>query len=101
VGRANGLEDAKLAAVHRHADSDLFDARERAALLYADRITVTDEDVDDEQFADLRSLFSDEQLVELTCTVAFENFLSKLHHALLVDSQGFCPVAPALPAAAR
>jgi alkylhydroperoxidase family enzyme len=94
VGRANGVTEEKLLDVHRYGESDLFDERERLALTYADRITVTDDDVDDELFERLRGVYSPEEIVELTCTVAFENFLSKFHHALLVESQGFCPVVP-------
>ena len=96
MGRANGVDEEKLLAVHRYGDSDLFDERERLALAYADRITVTDDDVDDDLFEGLRRVYSPEEIVELTCTVAFENFLSKFHHALLVESQGFCPVVPQL-----
>ena len=43
-------------------------------------------------FERLSSFYSPEEIVELTCTIAFENFLSKFHHTLLVESQGFCPV---------
>lgn len=62
------------------------------ALEYAERITITSEDVDDALFDRVSSFYTAEEIVELTCTVAFENFLSKFHHALLVESQGFCPI---------
>jgi alkylhydroperoxidase family enzyme len=94
VGRANGVEDQKLIELMDYERSELFSDRERIALTYADRITITDQDVDDGLFARLRQSYSSEEIVELTCTVAFENFLSKFHHALLVEPQGFCPVVP-------
>ena len=72
--------------------SEFYSEAERLALTYAERMTITDQDVDDELFARLDEHYSPEEIVELTCTVAFENFLSKFHHALLVESQGFCPV---------
>ncbi len=53
-------------------------------------MTLSEEDVDDATFADLRSLYSPAELVELTATIALENFLSKFHRALRVESQGFC-----------
>jgi alkylhydroperoxidase family enzyme len=74
--------------------SDRYSEPERLALKYAERITLSDQDVDDDLFARLQECYSPEEIVELTCTVAFENFLSKFHHALLVESQGFCPVLP-------
>lgn len=93
MGREHGVPDAKLLDLGDYAASRLYEEHERVALEYADRITITSEDVDDELFARLSSFYSDEEIVELTCTVAFENFLSKFHHALLIESQGFCPVA--------
>jgi hypothetical protein len=50
--------------------------------------------VDDELFGKVQAAYAPEEIVELTCTIAFENFLSKFHHALLIESQGFCPVRP-------
>ncbi len=94
MGRDNGVSDEKLLALADYPNSPLYDGPERLALEYADRITRTDDDVSDTLFAQLRTAYTQEQIVELTCTVAFENFLSKFHHALLVESQGFCPVVP-------
>jgi alkylhydroperoxidase family enzyme len=95
VGRDNGVSDAKLIDLPLYHESPLYDERERLVLEYADRITSSSEDVDDELFERLSSFYTPEELVELTCTVAYENFLSRFHHALLVESQGFCPIVPA------
>jgi alkylhydroperoxidase family enzyme len=92
VGRDNGVTEEKLLALEQYAQSEHYDQRERVALEYADKITITSEDVDDELFERLQRFYSAEEIVELTCTVAFENFLSKFHHALLIESQGFCPI---------
>lgn len=92
MGRSNGVSDEKLLDVERYAESQHFDERERLALRYAERMTITTEEVDDELFGRLKGEYSDEEIIELTCTVAFENFLSKFHRALRVESQGFCPV---------
>lgn len=69
-----------------------YDERERVALEYTDRITVTGEDVDDDLFARLGSHFSSEEIVELTFVVAYENFQSKMSRPLRVEPQGLCPV---------
>ncbi len=55
-------------------------------------MTITGQTVDDEFFEQLRSLFDDAQIVELTAGIAMENFRSKFNAPLQVESQGFCPV---------
>ena len=67
---------------------------ERAALSYAETMTITGQKVADELFAELRRHFSEAQVVELTAAVALENFRSKFNVALGVESQGFCLVPP-------
>ena len=75
-------------ALNEYAESPLYDARERAALEYADAITLSDRDVDDEMFARVRGFFDEEALVELTAIIAWENSSSKFNRALRVPSQG-------------
>lgn len=79
-------------AVPRWRDSRLFSTAERAALDYAEHMTVTGQRVDDALFAELKRHFNAAQIVELTAAVAFENFRSKLNPALGVEAQGFCPL---------
>ena len=82
--------EAKLAEVTAWRDSRLFSEAERAALEYAERMTVTGERVDDALFARLGEHFGEAQIVELTAAIAFENFRSKVNPALGVAAQGFC-----------
>lgn len=86
----DGLE--KVAEVLGWRDSNLFSPSERLALEYAERITYSDQQVDDAFFAELRMHFTEAQVVELTAAVAFENFRSKLNPTLGVEAQGFCLV---------
>ena len=58
------------------------------ALRYADAITLSDRDVDDELFSEVRALFDEEQTVELTEIIAWENASSKFNRALRIPSQG-------------
>jgi alkylhydroperoxidase family enzyme len=88
VGSDLGVSDEKILALDDYATSPLYDEKERAALEYADRITVTDRDVDDELFDRLRRFFDEDALVELTATIAWENSSSKFNRALRVPSQG-------------
>lgn len=62
------------------------------ALEYAERITYSDQQVDDIFFAELRGHFTEAQVVELTAAVALENFRSKFNPTLGVEAQGFCLV---------
>jgi alkylhydroperoxidase family enzyme len=80
----------KVAEAANWRTSRRFSPAERVALEYAERMTVTAEQVDDELAARLRQHYSEAQIVELTAAVAFENFRSKFNPALGVESQGFC-----------
>jgi alkylhydroperoxidase family enzyme len=87
VGSAAGVPAGKLEALADYAASPLFDERERTALAYADAVTRTGEEVPDELFDQLRRQFDEDQIVELTAVIAWENASSKFNHALGVPSQ--------------
>lgn len=57
------------------------------ALEYADSMTLSGREVTDELFARLRGVYDDDQLVELTAIVAWENASSKFNRALRIPSQ--------------
>ncbi len=83
-----GVADDKILALEDYADSPLYDEKEKTALEYADAITLSDRDVDDELFARVRGFFEDDAIVELTAAIAWENSSSKFNRALRVPSQG-------------
>jgi alkylhydroperoxidase family enzyme len=85
-----GVSDEKILALEEYATSPLYEEKERVAQEYADRMTLTDQDVDDELFSRLRGFFDDEALVELTAAIAWENSSSKFNRALRVPSQRLC-----------
>lgn len=85
-----GASEDKIRAVPDCATSPLFDEVERAALAYAEAMTITGQRVDDALFARVRRHFSEPQVVELTAAVALENFRSKFNVALGIEAQGFC-----------
>ena len=85
-----GME--KLAEVTDWRDSKLFSEAERLALDYAERITYTDQKVDDALVDKLKKHFTDAQIVELTAAIAMENFRSKFNPSLGIEAQGFCMV---------
>lgn len=85
----------KALSVERWRDDARFDACERAALAYAEAITITGTDVEAALIAQLRLHFDEPALIELTALVAFQNLSSKFNAALDIPSQGFCR-APSL-----
>lgn len=50
-------------------------------------MTLSDKDVTDEIFLQLREHFNDDQIVELTEVIAWENASSKFNRALRIPSQ--------------
>ncbi|MFH1724793.1 MAG: carboxymuconolactone decarboxylase family protein [Elusimicrobiota bacterium] len=88
--KALGISEEKLASLGDHGRSPFFTDRERAALRYAEAMSETGARVDDAVFAQLRPHFSEEQLVELTSWIAFQNLSSRFNAALDVPSQEFC-----------
>ncbi len=59
------------------------------ALEYADAITDTHRDVDDELFARLQRHYDDDTIAELTMIVAWQNACSRFNHAFRIPSQQF------------
>jgi alkylhydroperoxidase family enzyme len=51
-------------------------------------MTLSDRDVDDELFDRVRREFDEEEIVELTAVIAWENSSSKFNRALRVPAQG-------------
>jgi alkylhydroperoxidase family enzyme len=89
VSSRQGVQDEKILALRDYGESPLFSDAEKAALEYADCITYSDRDVSDELFERLTRFFDDDEIVELTAIIAFENSTSKFNRALRVPSQNF------------
>jgi alkylhydroperoxidase family enzyme len=84
-----GVDPVKLREITDWQRSTAYDERERAAIRYAVAMTQTPPEVTDDMVADLRTRFSDAQLVELTAMIAVENQRSRTNAALGLTSQGF------------
>ena len=82
-----GISDEKIMALPDYAASPLYTEAERLALHYADCMTITGSEVTDELFAQLRAVYDDDAIVELTAIIAWENASSKFNRALRVPSQ--------------
>ena len=89
----NGASEEKVRAINQAATSPLFDEVERAAIAYAEAMTMTGQCVSEELFARVRKHFAEAQIVELTAAIALENFRSKFNVALGIEAQGFCALS--------
>ena len=87
-----GVSREKVEALGAWRQSNLFDRREQTVLDYAEAMTRSDLQVDDQQVERLRSYFNEEGIVELTGLIAFQNMSSKFNSALGVPAQGFCKI---------
>lgn len=85
----NGVSNEKIRSLHDHANSPLFSDAEKAALEYADAMTDTSREVDDELFARMRQHYDDDTIAEITMIIAWENSSSRFNRAFRIPSQGF------------
>ncbi|MEE9254269.1 MAG: hypothetical protein V3U43_05005 [Pseudomonadales bacterium] len=91
-------------AVTHHRDSSAFDDLERRVLDYAEALTRTPAGPTDVMVDGLRNDLGEEGLVELTATIAWENFRARFNRGFDVESQGFsegacCPIPERPPVA--
>ncbi|MEK6704987.1 MAG: carboxymuconolactone decarboxylase family protein [Bdellovibrionota bacterium] len=87
-----GVTIDKLMVLAEFEMNPAFNEKERAALAYAEAMTRSDRQVEDTLFQRLRALFSEDQILELTALIAYQNLSSKFNAALGIPSQGFCPI---------
>lgn len=80
----------KVENLDRWRESDIFDTEEKVALEYTEAVTYTDRQVTDELMKRLKRFFDDDEVVELTGLIAFQNLSSKFNSALDIPPQGFC-----------
>jgi alkylhydroperoxidase family enzyme len=69
--------------------SSEFNATERLVLRYAVAMTGTPVQVPEGLFQALRQVFDERQLVELTSSIAWENYRARFDHAFGIEAEGF------------
>lgn len=90
LGKKRGiLTDKEISAVSHYFDSDLFSIREKVVMEYAETISKTPVKVTDEMFQRLKNHYDEKQIVELTASIAFENYRARFNHALGIKSDNF------------
>jgi alkylhydroperoxidase family enzyme len=85
VGRKAALTDEKLCAL-RGSELSVFNHKEMLVIELADAMADTPSVVSGELFERLRKEFSEEQLLELSAQIAFENYRARLNRVFDVES---------------
>lgn len=87
-----GVSEEKVQHLSLWRESNMFDARERAALELTEAMTYSDRDVDADLMGLAKEHFDEDALAELCGLIAFQNMSSKYNAALDIPSQGFCQI---------
>src|ERR1700722_13631359 len=77
-----GVTEEQAAALPFYQRSPLFDEKEKATILFADRVTRGTATIRDAQLEELRKFYSEEQIVELTLLACVANFTNRFNDAL-------------------
>jgi uncharacterized peroxidase-related enzyme len=83
-GQKNGVSEAQLKHLAFYQRSDAFDAKEKAVLLYAERVTRGSSAMREGAINELKHHFNDDQIVELTLAISIANFTNRFNNALLI-----------------
>lgn len=81
-----GLTQQQLDAIDDWRDSPLFEEKDKAVMAYTAAMTTTVK-VPDEVFARVRAQFDSKTLLELTCTVAGYNMVSRVLEAMEIHHE--------------
>ena len=78
------MNEAQIAAVEDYADSDQFDAQEKAVLRFAEQLT-RNARVDADTVNELKDFLNDAQLVVLAAAVGQANLTNRFNEAFAVE----------------
>ena len=85
LARNLGWTDDQLAHLAEWPRRDDFTPAEKAALRLAETVTRDAHAVSDEQFAELRSYYSEGEVVELLCAIGLFNYFNRFNNALNME----------------
>jgi len=85
LAKSLGWSDDQLAHLADWPRRDDFTPAEKAALRLAETATRDAHAVTDEQFAELRSFYSEGEIVELLCAIGLFNYFNRFNNALKME----------------
>jgi AhpD family alkylhydroperoxidase len=91
--RANGETEQRLYALSAWKEAPFYTDRERAALLWTERLTriAEEQDVPDEVFAEVRRHFSEQEIVDLTLAVVTINGWNRIAMSFRAEVGSYQP----------
>src|SRR5579864_1700781 len=81
-GKKHGVSEEQIKALAFFQRSQAFDAKEKAVLLYAERVTRGASAMRPPALQELKQYFNDDQIVELTLTICIANFTNRFNDAM-------------------
>jgi hypothetical protein len=86
LGQALGVTDAELDALQGdYRASALFDAREKAVIAWSEAMTLNTAKRDDAVWNELRALFSDPEIVEISLACGMFNMINRLNDSFRTE----------------
>jgi uncharacterized peroxidase-related enzyme len=85
LARNLGWTDDQLSHLAEWPRRNDFTPPEKAALRLAETVTLDAHTVSDEQFAELRSYYSEGEIVELLCAIGLFNYFNRFNNALNME----------------
>jgi uncharacterized peroxidase-related enzyme len=82
-GKKNGVTEDQIKALAFFSRSPMFDAKEKAVILYAERVTRGASGIRPPALDELRKYFNEDQIVELTLATCVANFTNRFNDAML------------------
>ncbi|MGP0073864.1 MAG: carboxymuconolactone decarboxylase family protein [Bryobacteraceae bacterium] len=82
-GKKNGVTEDQIKALAFFHRSPAFDAKEKAVLLYAERVTRGASAIRPQAVDELKQYFNDDQIVELTLATCVANFTNRFNDAMV------------------
>jgi uncharacterized peroxidase-related enzyme len=82
-GKKQGVSEEQIKALPMFARSNAFDDKEKATLLYAERVTRGASAIREGAIQELKNYYNDDQIVELTLVICIANFTNRFNDALL------------------
>jgi alkylhydroperoxidase family enzyme len=84
LARRLGATEAEMAALEK-GDWSVFGPRERAALQFAEKLTLDSSHLDDESFSELRLHFQEGEIVEIAAVAGIFNYFNRFNNALQME----------------
>jgi uncharacterized peroxidase-related enzyme len=85
LARKLGYSDAQIAALGNFESSDAFSAREKAALRLAERLTRNQGPLDAAELAELKTYFTEGEIVELMTASGLFNYFNRFNNLLAME----------------